>query len=150
MRKEGATLLEEYTKTRGEGFGREVKRRILLGTYVLSAGYYDAYYNKANAVRALLATDFRNAFKKVDLIVTPTSPTPAFKLGEKTNNPLEMYLQDIFSVPQNLVGVPAISLPSGTVASDGKELPLSIQLTAPHRGEHRLFTAGKAFCGEIS
>ena len=112
--KDGKNLLEDYMLTRGEGLGKEVRRRIILGTYVLSAGYYDAYYHKANKVRALIADDFRKAFEKVDAIITPTSPTPAFKIGEKSANPMSMYLADIFTVTANLVGTPALSVPSGS------------------------------------
>ncbi len=138
--KEGKNLLEDYLNSRGEGFGREVRRRIMLGTYVLSAGYYDAYYHKANDVRRLIAAEYRKAFESVDLIVTPTAPSPAFKLGSKTSDPLKMYLEDIFTVPINLAGVPAISVPSG-VTKDG--LPLGIQFTAPHFGEQLLFAIGR-------
>lgn len=139
----GATPFEDYAKTRGEGFGREVRRRILLGTYVLSSGYYDAYYNKAWSLRNLISKDFENAFKDVDVIATPTTPTPAFKLGEKNNDPLQMYLEDIFTVPANLIGIPALSVPSGFTDRDGKKLPLGMQLMAPHFDEARLFKAGK-------
>jgi len=111
--KEGATGIEDYFETRGEGFGKEVRRRIMLGAYVLSSGYYDAYYNKANAVRELLKDDFKKAFESVDAIITPTAPTVAFKIGEKVSNPLSMYLEDIFTVPANIVGIPAISIPAG-------------------------------------
>jgi aspartyl-tRNA(Asn)/glutamyl-tRNA(Gln) amidotransferase subunit A len=147
LHKAGKNLLEDYEKTRGEGFGTEVKRRILLGTYILSAGYYDAYYNKANAVRAIITRAFRDAFKEVDLIATPTAPTPAFKIGEKSD-PLTMYLEDIFTTPINLSGVPAISLPTGSVDREGKTLPIGFQLIAPHGGEAALFKAGKEFFGE--
>jgi aspartyl-tRNA(Asn)/glutamyl-tRNA(Gln) amidotransferase subunit A len=147
LHKAGKNLLEDYEKTRGEGFGTEVKRRILLGTYILSAGYYDAYYNKANAVRAIITRAFRDAFKEVDLIATPTAPTPAFKIGEKSD-PLTMYLEDIFTTPINLSGVPAISLPTGSVDREGKTLPIGFQLIAPHGGEAVLFKAGKEFFGE--
>ncbi|MEK7582133.1 MAG: Asp-tRNA(Asn)/Glu-tRNA(Gln) amidotransferase subunit GatA [Patescibacteria group bacterium] len=140
VRKEGKTLLDSYKKTRGEGFGKETRRRIMLGTYVLSSGYYDAYYNKATSVRVLLEKDFRDAFEKVDAIATPTTPTPAFKIGEKTGNPLEMYLADIFTVPVNLAGVPAISIPSGKTESG---LPLGFQLIAPWWGEASLFEIGR-------
>ncbi len=138
----GANLLEDYLKSRGEGFGPEVRRRIMLGTYVLSAGYYDAYYTKATAVRALIAGAYRKVFEQVDLVATPTAPTPAFTLGEKTSDPLQMYLEDIFTVPANLAGVPAISIPSGQTTEG---LPLGLQLTAPAFREDLLFTVGKQF-----
>ncbi|PCI29761.1 Asp-tRNA(Asn)/Glu-tRNA(Gln) amidotransferase GatCAB subunit A [Candidatus Wolfebacteria bacterium] len=141
---EGNDLLEDYIKTRGEGFGTEVRRRILLGTYVLSAGYYDAYYNKANTVRTLIAQDFDKAFTDVDLILMPTTPTPAFKIGEKSD-PLSMYFADIFTAPANLAGAPAISIPSGFADVDGNRLPLGIQLVAPKYREDLLFSAGKKF-----
>ncbi len=114
-----------YTRTRDEGFGDEVKRRILLGTYVLSAGYYDAYYLKAQKVRSLIIRDFDDAFDKVDLVMLPTAPSPAFRVGEKASDPLLMYLSDIFTIPVNLAGLPGISVPSGATA-DG--LPLGVQL----------------------
>ena len=109
----GSSLLDVYLKSRGKGFGDEVKRRIMLGTYALSAGYYDAYYLKAEKVRTLIKEDFYNAFKKVDAIFTPTAPTPPFKIGEKIRDPLSMYLCDIFTASANLVGLPAISIPNG-------------------------------------
>ena len=117
-------LIDMYMKTRMEGFGKEVKRRCLIGTYVLSAGYYDAYYLKAQKVRRLIFEDFEKAFKNVDLIATPTSPTPAFKLGERINDPIKMYLSDIFTIPANLAGLPAISVPSGF---SKEKLPLGFQ-----------------------
>ncbi len=117
-------LIDMYMKTRKEGFGKEVKRRCLIGTYVLSAGYYDAYYLKAQKVRRLIFEDFEKAFNKVDLIALPTSPSPAFKLGEKINDPIKMYLSDIFTIPANLAGLPAISIPSGF---SKENLPLGIQ-----------------------
>jgi aspartyl-tRNA(Asn)/glutamyl-tRNA(Gln) amidotransferase subunit A len=138
---EGETLLEDYTKTRS-AFGSEVKRRILIGTYVLSSGYYDAYYVRANAVRAKIRRDFERAFEHVDVIVTPTSPTPAFKAGEKSD-PLSMYLADIFTVPANLTGMPALSVPMGTVSREGTELPVGFQIIGPDMGEARLFDLGK-------
>jgi aspartyl-tRNA(Asn)/glutamyl-tRNA(Gln) amidotransferase subunit A len=139
----GENIIDDYAKTRGGGFGEEVRRRVLLGTYVLSSGYYDAYYNKANTVRRLITADFEKAFEEVDIIATPTSPTPAFKIGEKKNDPLAMYLSDIFTVPANIAGVPAISVPSGKISVGGKELPLGIQFTAPHFREDLLFNVGK-------
>ncbi len=144
---DGKDLLEDYMKTRGTGFGTEVRRRILLGTYVLSAGYHDAFYGKAQIVRSLMQEEFKTAFQSVDLILTPTTPAPAWKMGEK-EDPLSAYLADIFTVTANIVGIPAISLPSGTVSVDGIELPLGIQLMATHMGEKNLFRAGKEFLGE--
>lgn len=143
----GENKVDDYAQTRGEGFGKEVRRRILLGTFVLSSGYYDAYYNNANLVRAIIKKAFRDAFTDVDIVAMPTSPTPAFRAGEKVDDPLQMYLADIFTVPVNLAGVPAISIPSGTVECDGKELPLGLQLVAPEFGEPLLFEAGKVFEG---
>lgn len=140
---DGVNLLGDYARSRGEGFGREVRRRILLGTYVLSAGYYDAYYGRACAVKEMLRREFTEIFKDVDVIATPTTPTPAFKIGEKTGDPLQMYLADIFTVPVNIVGVPAISVPSGFVDEGGKKLPLGMQFIAPHFREDALFAAGK-------
>lgn len=144
----GDSLLDDYMLTRKEGFGKEVRRRIMLGTYVLSAGYYDAYYGKANQLRVLIKQDFDNAYTSVDAIVTPTTPTPAFKIGEKANDPLEMYLADVFTVPANITGNPAISVPSGVSTSLGSSLPLGIQITAPDYGENVLFLIGKKFLGE--
>lgn len=141
----GKDLLEDYMLTRGESLGKEVRRRIILGTYVLSAGYYDAYYNKANIVRDLIRDDFNKAFASVDVIITTTAPNPAFKVGEKTSDPLAMYLEDIFTVTANLVGVPALSVPSGFAEVEGKKLPLGIQITAPHFREDVLFVAGTVF-----
>jgi aspartyl-tRNA(Asn)/glutamyl-tRNA(Gln) amidotransferase subunit A len=138
----GATLIEMYQKTRGRGFGAEVKRRIVLGTYVLSAGYYDAYYLKGQKVRALIAQDFREAFQKVDAIVTPTSPVPAFRLGERTANPLQMYLADIYTVTGSLAGVPGISVPSGKTSSG---LPVGLQIYGPAFGEDRVLHMAHAF-----
>ncbi|MGH7528163.1 MAG: amidase family protein, partial [Gemmatimonadales bacterium] len=130
-----------YRATRGDGFGVEVRRRILVGTYVLSAGYYDAYYKKAQRVRALIADDFRRAFASgVDLLLTPTTPTPAFRAGEKTGDPVTMYLADIFVCAVNLAGLPAVSLPVGR--SDG--LPVGAQLIAPFFEEERLLAAAGA------
>jgi aspartyl-tRNA(Asn)/glutamyl-tRNA(Gln) amidotransferase subunit A len=126
FRAEGAKSLEEmYVQSRSEGFGAEVKRRIMLGTYVLSAGYYDAYYRRAQKVRTLIRHDFEQAFKECDVLLTPTTPTTAFKLGEKTADPLEMYLADIFTVSVNLAGVPAISIPAG---ADAQGLPIGLQI----------------------
>mgnify|MGYP001587011638 CR=1 FL=1 len=147
--KEGENLLEDYLLTRGEGFGTEARRRIILGTYVLSSGYYDAYYNKASTVRRLIARDFEEVFKSVDAIITPTTPTPAFKIGEKANDPLSMYLADIFTVTANIVGVPALSIPSGEVMREGKNLPLGLQFMSTHGRESTLFSIGKKFLGEL-
>ncbi len=138
----GKNSIESYFSSRTAGFGPEVRRRILLGTYVLSSGYYDAYYNKAQTLRAMLKKEFTKAFEGVDVIAMPTSPIPAFKIGEKSYDPLAMYLADIFTVPVNIVGIPAISIPSGKTKEG---LALSLQLLAPHNGESVLFTYGKAF-----
>lgn len=121
-------LLDVYLNSRATGFGAEVKRRIILGTYALSAGYYDAYYKKAAKVRELIKQDFKKAFEKVDVILSPTSPTVAFKIGEKTENPLEMYLADIYTVPINVAGIPAISIPIGFSEQEGKKLPIGLQI----------------------
>jgi aspartyl-tRNA(Asn)/glutamyl-tRNA(Gln) amidotransferase subunit A len=128
-------LLDMYKKTRSEGFGAEVKRRIMLGTYCLSSGYYDAYYKKASQVRARIKEDFDAAFKQCDVILTPTSPTPAFKIGEKTDNPLQMYLSDIFTISANLAGIPGISVPCGFSAQG---LPIGVQFLAGHFAEGKL------------
>jgi aspartyl-tRNA(Asn)/glutamyl-tRNA(Gln) amidotransferase subunit A len=138
----GATLVEMYRKTRGRGFGPEVKRRIMLGTYALSSGYYDAYYLRAQKVRALIARDFTEAFAKVDAIVTPTAPTPAFRLGERTQDPLQMYLADIYTVTGALAGVPGISVPCGKTASG---LPVGLQIVGPHFSEGRVLQLAHAF-----
>jgi len=140
---DGENLLADYMKTRGQWFGKEVRRRIMLGTYVLSAGYYDAYYNKATAVRELIREDFNKVFKSVDCVAMPTSPTPAFKIGEKSNDPLRMYLADVFTVSANITGMPAISVPSGFADRDGKQLPISFQIIAPNFSEDLLFKLGK-------
>lgn len=138
----GETSIESYFNSRTEGFGKEVRRRILLGTYVLSSGYYDSYYNKANMVREMLKKEFAKVFEKVDVIATPTSPVPAFLIGEKAKDPLAMYLADIFTVPVNIVGVPAISIPSGKTKAG---LPLGLQFIAPHYEENTLFTVSRDF-----
>jgi aspartyl-tRNA(Asn)/glutamyl-tRNA(Gln) amidotransferase subunit A len=138
---DGKTLAEMYRRTRDAGFGAEVKRRIMLGTYVLSAGYYDAYYLKAQRVRRLLADDFHQAFAKVDAIVTPTAPTPAFKLGEKADDPLAMYLADIFTVTANLAGIPGISIPCGN-SKEG--LPIGMQIFGKHFDEPMVLRVGHA------
>jgi aspartyl-tRNA(Asn)/glutamyl-tRNA(Gln) amidotransferase subunit A len=138
---EAKTLSEMYRKSRDEGFGAEVKRRIILGTYALSAGYYDAYYLKAQKVRTLLSQDFDEAFAKVDAIVTPTTPTPAFKLGEKTDDPLAMYLADIYTVTADLVGIPGISVPCGN-SKEG--LPIGLQVFARHFQEGTMIRVAHA------
>lgn len=139
---ESRTLAEMYRRTRGLGFGPEVKRRIMLGTYALSAGYYDAYYLKAQRVRTLIARDFEEAFGQVDAIVTPTTPTPAFKLGEKVDDPLAMYLSDIYTVTADLVGVPGISVPCG----ESKEgLPIGLQILGRHFAEGTLIRVAHAY-----
>ncbi|MDP3052139.1 MAG: Asp-tRNA(Asn)/Glu-tRNA(Gln) amidotransferase subunit GatA [bacterium] len=141
--KKGDTLLEDYMKTRGEGFGKEARRRIILGTYVLSAGYYDAYYSQAEKIRNLIREDFENVFQEADILLTPTTPTPAFKIGEKADSPLQMYLSDIFTVPANIAGVPAISIPAGAVEREGKKLPIGMQLAGFWFGEENLFEVAK-------
>jgi len=135
-------LMEMYRKTRMEGFGEEVKRRIMIGTYALSAGYYDAYYGKASQVRALIRRDFDEAFRECDIILTPTTPTPAFKIGEKTDDPLQMYLSDIFTISTNLAGIPGISVPCGFTAAG---LPIGVQFLAGHFEEGKLLQIASAF-----
>ncbi len=142
---EAKDLLSLYQKTRAEGFGREVKRRIILGTYVLSSGYYDAYYLRAQKVRTLIRRDFDQAFTKVDAIVSPTSPETAFRLGEKTDDPLKMYLADIFTIATNLAGICGMSLPCGFSQRDGVELPVGLQLLGRPFGESRLLRIGHAY-----
>ena len=143
--KRARTLDEIYFDSRGEGFGAEVKRRIMLGTFALSSGYYDAYYGRAQRVRAKLRHDFDEAFTKFDLLITPTTPEPAFRIGEKVDDPLSMYLSDIFTAPANLVGLPAISVPSGFSSSN---LPLGLQIMAGHFDERTMFRAASFFEGE--
>lgn len=142
-RVEDANPIELYSKTRGAGFGTEVKRRIILGTYVLSSGYYDAYYLRAQKVRTLIRQDFLNAFEKVDAIVTPTSPTAAFKIGEKTDDPLQMYLIDIFTISANLAGICGISVPCGFTASP--KLPIGLQLLGKPFGEETILRVAHAY-----
>ncbi len=142
VRAEGKNLLEMYGATRTQGFGAEVRRRIMLGTYALSAGYYDAYYRKGSQVRALIRGDFDTAFKQCDLLATPVSPTPAFRLGEKVADPLTMYLSDIFTISANLAGIPGISVPCGF---SGGGLPIGLQLMGPPLGEAVLLQAAYAF-----
>jgi aspartyl-tRNA(Asn)/glutamyl-tRNA(Gln) amidotransferase subunit A len=140
--KNGRTLSEMYRQSRNQGFGAEVKRRIMLGTYALSAGYYDAYYLKAQKVRTLLARDFDEAFQKVDAIVTPTSPTAAFKLGEKVDDPLAMYLADIYTVTADLAGIPGISVPCGET---GEKLPIGLQILGRHFDEATVLRVAHAY-----
>jgi aspartyl-tRNA(Asn)/glutamyl-tRNA(Gln) amidotransferase subunit A len=134
--------MEMYSQTRARGFGQEVKRRIILGTYVLSAGYYDAYYKKASQVRTLMRKDFEEAYQKVDVIVAPTDPTPAFKIGEKVEDPLQMYLSDIHTIPVNLAGIPAMVVPCG-FSREG--LPIGLQLMGRHFDEGNLIRVAYTF-----
>jgi aspartyl-tRNA(Asn)/glutamyl-tRNA(Gln) amidotransferase subunit A len=138
---EAKTLSEMYRKTRDEGFGAEVKRRILLGTYALSAGYYDAYYRKAQQVRTLLTRDFLAAFAEVDVLVAPVTPTPAFKLGEKTQDPVQMYLEDIYSVAASLAGICGASVPCGTTKGG---LPIGVQVMGKHFDEATMLRVAHA------
>jgi aspartyl-tRNA(Asn)/glutamyl-tRNA(Gln) amidotransferase subunit A len=140
--KDARTLPDMYRRSRDEGFGAEVKRRIMLGTYALSAGYYDAYYLKAQKVRTLLTRDFEDAFKQVDAIVTPTSPTAAFKLGEKVDDPLAMYLADIYTVTADLAGIPGISIPCGATK---EKLPIGMQILGKHFAEATILRVAHAF-----
>jgi aspartyl-tRNA(Asn)/glutamyl-tRNA(Gln) amidotransferase subunit A len=142
LRVEGKDLMDMYMNTRAQGFGAEVKRRIMLGTYALSSGYYDAYYRKAQQVRTLIKKDFEDAFQKVDVIVTPTSPTAAFRIGEKSSDPLQMYLSDIFTISINLAGVPAISIPCGFTSQN---LPVGLQIIGKHFDEEALFKIAYAY-----
>jgi aspartyl-tRNA(Asn)/glutamyl-tRNA(Gln) amidotransferase subunit A len=142
LRVSGNTLMDMYRKTREQGFGPEVKRRIMLGTYALSAGYYDAYYLRAQKVRSLIARDFSQAFEQVDAIITPTTPTPAFRLGEKTSDPLQMYLADIYTVTGSLAGIPGISVPCGHTEAG---LPVGMQIFGPHFGEARILQIAYSF-----
>jgi len=138
-------ILDLYGRTRGEGFGPEVKRRIILGTYVLSSGYYDAYYLRAQRVRELIRRDFASAFEKVDALVSPTSPVPAFKFGERTADPLQMYLADIFTNAGNLAGICGISVPCGFAEVDGKKLPIGLQLQGKALNEAKIFQIAHAY-----
>jgi aspartyl-tRNA(Asn)/glutamyl-tRNA(Gln) amidotransferase subunit A len=142
-RAEGSDPIEMYSKTRGEGFGPEVKRRIILGTYVLSSGYYDAYYLRAQKVRTLIRNDFLKAFETVDAIVTPTTPTAAFKAGEKSDDPLQMYLSDIFTISCNLAGICGISVPCGF--TNRPKLPIGLQLLGKPFGEESLLRIAHAY-----
>jgi aspartyl-tRNA(Asn)/glutamyl-tRNA(Gln) amidotransferase subunit A len=151
-RADGADPLEMYGNTRGAGFGAEVKRRIILGTYVLSSGYYDAYYLRAQKVRTLIRQDYLRAFEQVDAIVTPTTPTPAFKLGEKSGDPLQMYLSDIFTIGCNLAGIPGLSLPCGfanasqpSTLKSQPRLPIGLQLLGKPFGEETLLRLAHAY-----
>jgi aspartyl-tRNA(Asn)/glutamyl-tRNA(Gln) amidotransferase subunit A len=149
LSKEGANLLEEYQLSRKEGFGPETRRRIMLGAYVLSSGYYDAYYRRATALRSVIADDLGAAFKDVSFISTPTTAGPAFKIGEKSD-PVSMYLEDIFAAPANLTGIPAISVPSKPVEYEGKKLPVGIQFMSPKRTEESLFGIARDLLGETA
>ncbi|HEV7519029.1 MAG TPA: amidase family protein, partial [Thermoanaerobaculia bacterium] len=140
------SLADLYLESRSEGFGPEVKRRIMLGTFALSSGYYDAYYGRARAVLDQMRREFERAFETVDLVATPTTPSAAFRLGEKTDDPLAMYLSDIYTTPASLTGLPAIALPSG---ADEQGLPLSLQLTARNFAEAALLRAARAFEKEV-
>ena len=135
-------MIDLFRKTRGDLFGKEVKRRIMLGTYALSAGYYDAYYGKAQKVRTLIRRDFEAAFKVVDVIAAPVTPTTAFKIGDHHEDPLSMYLEDIFTIPANLAGVPGLAFPIGF---DDSELPIGMQVMGPHYKESILFKAAAAY-----
>ena len=146
FRSKGNDLIEMYENTRGEGFGREVKRRILIGTYVLSSGYYDAYYLKAQKVRGMIKKDFDDVYKKVDAILTPTAPSSAFAIGEKTSDPISMYLNDVFTVPTNLAGLPGISIPAGY---DQNNLPLGLQVIGRHFDEQKILDISYALEDEI-
>jgi aspartyl-tRNA(Asn)/glutamyl-tRNA(Gln) amidotransferase subunit A len=147
---DGKDRIDDYRQSRGKGFGPEVRRRILLGTYVLSSGYYDAYYGKAMQARDRIRRDARTAFETVDAIATPTTPSPAFTFGEKTSDPLAMYLEDVFTVSANIIGIPALSVPHGTASRDDTELPVGFQLMAPELGESTLFALGKVLTGETN
>jgi len=135
-KEEADNLFAVYAKSRTKYLGEEVKRRIILGTYVLSAGYYDAYYKKAQQVRTLIKQDFNKVFEAVDILITPTTPTPAWKLGEKNNDPLTMYLEDVFTVPVNVAGLPAMSIPCGKTKEN---LPIGVQLIGQWAGEDKIF-----------
>ena len=143
LRVDGSSPEEMNSRTRGAGFGPEVKRRIILGTYVLSSGYYDAFYVRAQKVRTLIRQDFLQAFEQVDAIVTPTTPTPAFRLGEKSEDPLQMYLSDIFTISCNLAGICGVSIPCGLTRSP--RLPMGLQILAPPFGESTLFRVAHAY-----
>jgi len=144
---EGKNLLDEYEQSRARGFGAETKRRVMLGAYVLSSGYYDAYYKRATALRSVIAEDLAKAFADVSFIATPTTPGPAFKIGEKSD-PVSMYLEDIFAAPANLTGIPAISVPMNMVVRDGVSLPVGVQFMSPKRTESSLFDIARDLIGE--
>ena len=141
LSEKGQDLLKGYLKTRKQGFGNEVQRRIMIGTYVLSAGYYDAYYLKAQKVRTLIKQDFDNVFKKVDVLIGPASPTPAFKLGEKAADPISMYLADIYTVSANLAGIPAISIPCGKTGN----LPIGLQIIGNQFDDEKILQVAKLY-----
>jgi aspartyl-tRNA(Asn)/glutamyl-tRNA(Gln) amidotransferase subunit A len=146
LRVEGdGSLQDMFARTRARGFGAEVQRRILLGTYVLSSGYYDAWYNRALRVRRLLRNDFDNAFEQVDVIIGPTTPTPAFRIGEKSSDPVAMYLSDVMTAPTSLAGLPGLSLPCGFVEQDGVTLPLGLQIIGPALSDPRVLRCGRVF-----
>ncbi len=147
LRVEGRDSVDMMMRTRGAGFGPEVKRRIILGTYALSAGYYEAYYGQAQKVRTLIIRDYEAAFERFDVLVSPTSPTTAFRIGERVDDPLAMYLSDVFTIPANLAGVPAISIPCGL---DEGGLPVGLQLTGPVLGEHAVLRAAHALERELA
>jgi len=147
FRADGENLIDMYEKTRSEGFGAEVQRRIMIGTYVLSSGYYDAYYLKAQKVRKLIKNDFDEAYKKVDAILTPSTPSSAFKIGEKTNDPVSMYLNDIFTVPVNLAGLPGISIPAG---HDSQGYPLGLQIIGKAFDEQNILNIAYAMEEKIN
>ena len=146
MRVDGKDIIDMYKQTRSKGFGKEVKRRIILGTYVLSSGYYDAYYRKAGQVRTLIRGDFNSAFERCDLIMTPVSPTTAFRIGEKTDDPLMMYLSDIFTIPINLAGLPALSIPC---AFDSQGLPIGLQIIGKPLDEASILRAAVLLEDEV-
>ncbi len=144
----GKSGIDDYAQSRGAGLGKEVRRRILLGTHVLSSGYYDAYYGTAMQARERIRADVRRAFETVDAIALPTTPSPAFRFGEKTSDPLAMYLEDVFTVSANIIGIPALSVPHGTVVREGSTLPVGFQLMAPMLAEETLFALGALLTGE--
>jgi aspartyl-tRNA(Asn)/glutamyl-tRNA(Gln) amidotransferase subunit A len=142
---EGESLFDVYTKTRQKGLGSEVRRRIMLGTYALSSGYYDAYYLKAQKVRTLVKQDFDKAFSRVDVIMTPATPTPPFRFGEKTKDPVSMYLSDVYTVGANLAGLPAIVIPCAWAEKEGVKLPIGLQVMGPQRQDYRVLEVAEAY-----